>query len=118
MARKQRQFEGFSCRRCGFCCSLSGFVLLEAGEAERIAAFLGIGVYEFTERYACLSIGRRHLSLTEREDGACIFLDDDRRCRIQPVKPVQCRRFPFAWSSRDLEAGCAGLRALEQKREG
>ncbi|NBT90581.1 MAG: YkgJ family cysteine cluster protein, partial [Verrucomicrobia bacterium] len=30
-------------------------------------------------------------------DGACIFLEGQ-DCRIQPVKPQQCRDFPNAWN--------------------
>ena len=30
-------------------------------------------------------------------DGACIFLEGQ-DCKIQPVKPQQCRGFPNAWN--------------------
>ncbi len=43
--------EKFQCRRCNECCKQPGFVYLQKGEAERIAAFLNLEVYDFTERF-------------------------------------------------------------------
>jgi len=107
-----KKLEKFSCRRCGYCCSLSGYVMLEEGESEKIAAFLNLGIYDFTEHYTTLTAARRQLTLTEQENGRCIFLEDDNSCRIQDVKPVQCTGFPYKWRSPDLEKGCEGFRAL------
>ncbi len=103
----------FRCRRCGACCRAPGYVALSPGEPEAIAAFLGLDVYAFTGRYARLTLNRRDLSLNEREDGACVFLQSDNTCRIQPVKPEQCRGFPFLWRSPRLEQACAALRHLQ-----
>jgi Fe-S-cluster containining protein len=88
-----------------------GDVALAAGEAEAIATFLGVDVYAFTEQYTRLTLNRCDLSLTEQEDGRCIFLQVDNACRIQPVKPAQCRGFPFLWRSKRLENQCAALKA-------
>lgn len=99
----------FRCRRCGACCRVPGYVALGPGEPEAIAAFLGMNVYAFTEQYAVFTANRRGLSLTEREDGGCIFLLDDNTCRIQPVKPAQCRGFPFLWRSAVLDKTCPAL---------
>ena len=99
----------FRCQRCGACCRVPGYVALEPGETEVIASFLGLDVYAFTEEYTRLTWNRRDLSRTEREDGACIFLNPDNSCRIQPVKPTQCRGFPFLWRTPALIKACAGL---------
>jgi lysine-N-methylase len=48
--------------------------------------------------------------LTQRDDGSCLFLMDDGRCRIhaefgEPAKPWACRMFPFElvpWDDRAL----------------
>lgn len=40
----------FQCRRCGACCRVPGYVALEPGEPEAIAAFLGLDVYAFKEQ--------------------------------------------------------------------
>ena len=100
----------FSCQRCGACCRGPGDVILGADEAERIAALLGFALYDFTARYTRLLDDRRGLSLTERPDGACIFLRADHTCLIQAAKPQQCRGFPHAWRSERLAAACAALR--------
>ncbi len=105
----------FQCRRCGACCRVPGYVALEPGEPEVIAAFLGLDVYAFTERYTTLTFNRRNLSLVEQEDGRCVFLLDDNTCRIQPVKPTQCKNFPFLWCSPRLQKTCAALCALKAK---
>jgi Fe-S-cluster containining protein len=100
----------FRCQRCGTCCRVLGYVALAAGEPEAVAAFLGMDVYAFTDAYTRLTWNRRDLSLTEREDGGCIFLQADNTCRIQPVKPAQCKGFPFLWRSKNLERACAALK--------
>jgi len=99
----------FRCRRCGACCRVPGYVALAAGEPEAIAAFLGVDVYAFTERYTALTFNRRDLSLVEGEDGRCVFLQADNACRIQPVKPAQCKGFPFLWRSKRLGQACPAL---------
>ena len=99
----------FQCARCGACCSVPGYVALTAGEPEAIAAFLGMDVYAFTERYTTLTFNRRDLSLIEAEDGRCIFLQQDNTCRIQPVKPAQCNGYPCLWRSKKLEKNCVAL---------
>jgi Fe-S-cluster containining protein len=106
----------FKCLRCGACCRVPGYVALEAGEAEAAAAFLGLDIYTFTERYTRLSLNRRTLSLTENDDGSCVFLQDDGACRIQPVKPAQCRGFPFLWRSSVLDKTCPALQRLRNPR--
>jgi len=108
----------FRCRRCGACCRVPGYVALAPGEAEAIAAFLGLDVYAFTERYTALTFNRRDLSLIEGEEGRCIFLQDDNTCRIQPVKPAQCKGFPFLWRSKQLERACPALREGAEDRQG
>jgi uncharacterized protein len=100
----------FSCRRCGACCQGPGDVILAPGEVESIAAMLGVTAYDFTARYTRLLADRRGLSLTDRPDGACIFLEADNTCRIQPVKPRQCIGFPSVWSSARLASDCLGLK--------
>jgi Fe-S-cluster containining protein len=100
----------FNCQRCGSCCRVPGYVALESGEAETIASFLGLDIYAFTAQYAAITVNRNNLSLIERPDGGCIFIQDDNTCRIQPVKPAQCKGFPFQWKSKQLKAICPELR--------
>jgi hypothetical protein len=74
-----------------------------------IAAHLGMSPAEFTEQYTRLAANRRELSLTEKEDGSCIFLTRRNTCAINPVKPRQCRDFPLRWKFRGAEKVCSAL---------
>ena len=83
----------FRCRRCGACCTGEpGYVFLARGEAAVIASHLGITVNIFRER--CTRRADARTSLTEETDGRCVFFRGE-RCLIYPVRPVQCRTFPF-----------------------
>ncbi len=88
----------FECQACGRCCSgPPGYVWLDPAEAYQIADFLRLSPHQFFTRYLRLIDGQ--LSLIELSGGDCIFLDPESRlCRIYPVRPRQCRTWPF-WSS-------------------
>jgi Fe-S-cluster containining protein len=62
----------------------------------QIAGFLGLSDKDFIEEHTRLRKDRRGLALKAREDHSCIFLDGN-SCRIQPVKPQQCKEFPNRW---------------------
>ncbi|MCL1909367.1 MAG: YkgJ family cysteine cluster protein [Kiritimatiellaeota bacterium] len=99
----------FKCRRCGACCRQPGFVRLEGDEAAAIAAFLGLGENEFADKFTDLSADRRALILKEAADGACVLLGADNLCAANPVKPRQCREFPFTWSNGNSAEVCPGI---------
>ena len=67
-------------------------------------------VEEFLEEYTRLRPDRTGLSLTEAENGSCIFFEDGSapRCRINPVKPQQCRDFPLKWNFPNWQSECKG----------
>jgi hypothetical protein len=48
------------------------------------------------------------LALMDKPNGECIFLDGD-LCRIQPVKPQQCRDFPNLWNFPGFEKSCQSV---------
>ncbi len=85
----------FSCTQCGKCCEARGeyqWVYVNAAERARLAAFLGLEEQTFLDRFSCLDPdGYRSLRFVE---GRCVFLEGT-RCRVHPVKPVQCRTWPF-----------------------
>ncbi|MEI6148327.1 MAG: YkgJ family cysteine cluster protein [bacterium] len=98
----------FQCLRCGDCCRRPGEVRLREGEAEAIATHLSLEVGTFTEHYTRLREDRRGLSLCERPDGACIFLEGPpASCSIQAAKPGQCRDFPSHWQYEKMPSNCA-----------
>ena len=84
----------FACTQCGDCCTgTPGYVWIAPADETAIAAHLDITRRQFRKRYTRLVNGR--MSLVEQASGACIFLDEQRRCSIQDVKPRQCVAFPF-----------------------
>lgn len=101
--------QDFHCRRCGNCCRGPGDVILLPDEVDALAGLLGVSALEFTSRCTRLSADRRALSLSERADGACVFLLPDNTCRVQAAKPLQCLNYPHAWRTARLTACCAGL---------
>lgn len=71
-----------------------------------MAAHLGEPVASFMDRFTRLTADRRGLSLIEKPDGSCIFLDGTDECRVQPVKPAQCAGFPNTWNFPGFETQC------------
>ncbi len=91
----------FGCTQCGRCCGgAPGFVWVSGDEARDMAAFLDLPLDVFMRQHTRRVRGRR--SLKEYENGDCEFLDHDddgrARCTIHPVRPLQCRTWPF-WDS-------------------
>lgn len=103
----------FACQRCGHCCTGgTGIVRILDNEIADAARFLGITPAAF-EADHCHRVGDIR-SLRERGNGDCVFYD--RGCTIYPVRPAQCRTFPFwiknlrseeAW--RDAARECPGI---------
>ena len=87
----------FSCTQCGNCCSgAPGYVWATKEEIGRISEFLGRSDGWLDSKHV-RRVGVRY-SLTERPDGDCIFLKREkgkRTCSIYPVRPLQCRTWPF-----------------------
>lgn len=59
----------------------------------------------FIATYTRLNASRSGLALTDQENGACVFLDGN-DCRVNPVKPQQCRDFPNLWNFPGFEQTC------------
>ena len=98
-----------SCQRCGACCRWEGNVCLTDEDITAIAAYLGMDEVAFINELCHLQRNRRGLSLIDSPDGACIMLQADNTCRIQPVKPQQCRDFPHKWNFPGWEQRCPGF---------
>ena len=78
-------------------------------EISRIAAYLGMDEAEFIANETELAPDRKGLVLKSRADGACVYLDENNLCRLNPVKPDKCRTFPFEWTNPDSTAICPEL---------
>ncbi len=90
----------FECTGCGQCCAgpEEGYVWVTQEEIAAIARHVGLSQAEIRRKYVRKVSGR--FSLTERKNNRdCIFLsfqpDGGMRCRIYPVRPMQCRTWPF-----------------------
>lgn len=88
----------FTCTQCGNCCTgAPGVVWVSEEEMRAIAEYRKQSYGEIMIHHTKLVAGRR--SLTEFANGDCTFLDPKSRgCTIYPVRPVQCRTWPF-WPS-------------------
>jgi len=87
----------YQCDRCTACCKWPGDVRVESSEIENIAKFLGMETQAFIDEFTRLRMNRDGLSLTEKDNHECIMLDGQ-NCRINSVKPKQCRGFPNKWN--------------------
>jgi hypothetical protein len=92
----EREPLRFACTGCGKCCTGLGNYYIEVTRKEqrRIQRHLAITWRWFRRRY----VGRFDEnidSLRTQSGGRCVFLGTDMRCRIYPVRPAQCRNYPF-----------------------
>lgn len=95
----------FTCTACGDCCTGGhGFVWLLPVEIDRMAEHLNLSRTAFLRKHCRVVDGK--VSLKERRNAKgeydCIFLKnvnparpETRGCSIYPVRPTQCRTFPF-----------------------
>jgi hypothetical protein len=87
----------FTCTQCGKCCTGDpGFVWVDDAEIDKLAAARGMVRHEFVAVHTHKTRGR--VSLREKANGDCVFYDRDRGCTVYPVRPKQCRTWPF-WES-------------------
>lgn len=87
----------FRCTRCGNCCTGEpGFVWVNAEEVTAIAEYRQESEEEIREVYSRAT--PRGRTLREKANGDCVFFDRKKGCTIYPVRPRQCRTWPF-WES-------------------
>ena len=87
----------FTCTQCGDCCTGEpGYVWLEDAELAAIAEYLGEPIEEV--RGLTTRMTTRGLTLREKANGDCVFYEKGKGCTIYPVRPAQCRTWPF-WES-------------------
>ena len=106
----------FACLRCGRCCRDPGeesYVFLRQGDLERLCDFLSMMARDFAASFLVAVEG---LLCLAGYDGDCIFLDEEKGCRVYAARPLQCRTWPFwpqnmetpaAWA--DTKARCPGV---------
>jgi Fe-S-cluster containining protein len=94
------KFAPSACEACGgACCTgASGYIWTKYSEIEAMANFLELTVEEFATIY--LKKVKHRYSIIEKkiddDNFACIFFDEKlKQCGIYPVRPRQCKTFPF-----------------------
>lgn len=98
----------YECQRCTACCRWPGDVRVNDDDIMRMARGLGVTQDEFVQTYTRLTRDRRGLSLVEKVNGECVFLEGN-ACSIQAVKPQQCRDFPNLWRFEGFERLCRSV---------
>ena len=85
----------FHCTQCGNCCTgTPGYVWVSDEEVQAIAEYLDKPIGEI--RLLNTRPARGRTSLNEYANGDCVYFDPQGRgCTIYPVRPAQCRTWPF-----------------------
>jgi lysine-N-methylase len=91
--------QQWDCHVCGECCRMYA-VRVTADEKKRIEAQDWSDVPEIGESRIVYEKRIKDFRLNHRDDGSCIFLGPDNRCRIhskfgEAAKPMACRIYPF-----------------------
>ncbi len=110
---RKSDFKNFKCKVCGKCCKGEGFVKVTETEIQEIADFLNILKEEFINQYTRPGMPGDYW-LTEKPGHDCIFLEEN-ICKINNVKPMQCRNFPYSWVNDDTEETCPAMKELKEK---
>jgi uncharacterized protein len=85
----------FACQPgCRKCCEVTGYVYLTEDDVQKAADFLGMAQTDFEDRFIYRTRHMRRIRKPKGKSKQCPFLNEG-GCSIHPVKPVQCRLFPF-----------------------
>ncbi len=82
----------FECKCCGHCCHGVATVSVTEEEQERMSRYLGMGLEAFKNEYLVNGKGPTSMKIV---DGHCIFYGEDGLCKVHPVKPFHCKRWPL-----------------------
>ncbi|MGR3219975.1 MAG: YkgJ family cysteine cluster protein [Candidatus Anammoxibacter sp.] len=99
----------FKCNQCGRCCrGKPGVVLVNEKDIQNIADHLRMPIEKFSKTFIRKVYGR--YSLTEFKTGDCVMYKNG--CSIYPVRPYQCKAFPFWLSNIETEEAWDSLKEL------
>lgn len=92
----------FECMQCGRCCAgpSEGYIWVTKAEIQLIADFLKMTVAQLRQKYLKRA-GLQTTIIEQHTTRDCIFLQNSagqKSCMIYPVRPNQCRIWPF-WPS-------------------
>ena len=95
----------FKCTECSQCCYGGKYAYVRASEQEiqNITSFLQIDTETFRNNYLVKLVdhgyGIRMKQSTQAKvlgkQGHCVLLNNEGKCSVYPVRPTQCRTYPF-----------------------
>jgi hypothetical protein len=88
----------FRCTGCGNCCKGPGSVFFTANDLSQFYDHLKLDAAGRKRLRERIIQARDNGYYVHRTTGACHFLDSLNHCTVYPVRPLQCRTFPF-WPS-------------------
>ena len=105
----------FDCLRCGTCCSSPPGV--NPKEASRIAQYLGMGKKDFFRQYLTLHADDSYgwKAKVDKRGAECAFYSKEKgkaSCKIDAVKPRQCRSKPISRIGSKLGDGLHGMELI------
>jgi Fe-S-cluster containining protein len=112
--------EPLQCFRCGECCRRYQ-VLLEKGEAESLAEYLGLKLPELKELYTDTRWPGRDKYLLRQGETGCPFLRQQGReflCAVHEIKPQSCRDWTPGLDRRECREGLMGYWGLTTNPRG
>lgn len=94
------QFQNWRCQGCGDCCRGYHVVVVTADEKQRIQS-QGWTKADGIEPTKMVFPHGAKFRLAHKDNGECVFLDPEGRCRIhakfgEQAKPLACRLYPYA----------------------
>ncbi len=94
------QFQNWACQGCGECCRGYHLVVITADEKKRIESQSWTRTDGIDPAKIILPHGAK-FRLGHKDNGECVFLDVEGRCRIharfgEQAKPLACRLYPYA----------------------
>lgn len=105
MAFYHNQPIRFRCTQCSQCCYGGKYAYVKAShqEIENIRSFLKITREDFKTDYLIKLVDHGYgirmkfsvLAKTMGKKGHCILLNEEGKCSVYPVRPTQCRSYPF-----------------------
>lgn len=105
MAFYHTQSIRFKCTKCSHCCYGGKYAYVRAGsdEIEKIIAFMEIDADKFKSEYLIKLVDHGYgirmkysvLAKALNKKGHCMLLNSEGKCSVYPVRPTQCRTYPF-----------------------
>jgi Fe-S-cluster containining protein len=103
-----RSFD-FRCTACGICCQGRGSVYFSRPEMAQVARFLKYGRARWKALKEKLIQSEQAGLLIHSAGQSCLFLVN-KKCAIYPVRPLQCKSYPFWPSNFQSKASLGELR--------